>query len=558
MAQNTPSRACATLADAILAVTNDAALTQRQRHDRISAIRTAARLLERDPAEVPANPRLLAVRLAEIAPAAHGISRGRWANIRSLIRQALSTILIVTPGRQLNPLSPAWQSLWDRMRAPRYRHGLSRFAHFCSAEGIDPEAVDAGTFERFLPILENSLLADPATALNDSRAAWNRACAEVDAFPGRRVEGPTRDDRYSLPWSAFPASLKGDVDAWLEQLSGRDILAELTFRPVGAGTLRRREYQVRIFASGLVHRGVAAATLTSLKELVRIDRLKEGLRFHLDRHGGKSSSGIEDLIGTLKAIAVHWVGVSDEDRASITALQRRLTVKKRGLTDKNRTRLRAFDDGGQNAQALLGLPTRLMAQADKTLTRRPRAAALLAQKAVAIELLLMAPIRIGNLAALDRDRHLVQAGRNRAALHLVIEGEIVKNHENLEFPLPPTTVALLHHYLTTYQPVLAPGGSTAIFPGRGGKPKFSTLLGKQISEAVFEYTQLRMHAHLFRHTTAKLFLEAHPGGYEVMRRVLGHRSIETTTAFYCGLETAAAVRHFDDTIIALGKRKAGR
>ena len=43
-----------------------------------------------------------------------------------------------------------------------------------------------------------------------------------------------------------------------------------------------------------------------------------------------------------------------------------------------------------------------------------------------------------------------------------------------------------------------------------------------------------------------------------MRRVLGHRSIETTTAFYCGLETAAAVRHFDDTIIALGKRKAGR
>jgi integrase len=62
---------------------------------------------------------------------------------------------------------------------------------------------------------------------------------------------------------------------------------------------------------------------------------------------------------------------------------------------------------------------------------------------------------------------------------------------------------------------------------------------------------LRVHPHLFRHIAAKLFLDGNPGSYEIIRRVLGHRSIDTTTGFYTGLETAAAVRHFDKTILNL-------
>jgi integrase len=62
-----------------------------------------------------------------------------------------------------------------------------------------------------------------------------------------------------------------------------------------------------------------------------------------------------------------------------------------------------------------------------------------------------------------------------------------------------------------------------------------------------------VHPHLFRHISAKLYLDAKPGAYEVVRRVLGHRSIDTTTAFYTGLETSAAVRHFDQTILDLRK-----
>jgi hypothetical protein len=51
-----------------------------------------------------------------------------------------------------------------------------------------------------------------------------------------------------------------------------------------------------------------------------------------------------------------------------------------------------------------------------------------------------------------------------------------------------------------------------------------------------------------------LYLDANPGAYEVVRRVLGHRSINTTTAFYIGLETGPAIRHFEETILHLRNR----
>ena len=173
---------------------------------------------------------------------------------------------------------------------------------------------------------------------------------------------------------------------------------------------------------------------------------------------------------------------------------------------------------------------------------------------MAIELLLMAPVRIDNLAALDIDQHLLRPSRRGGGLHLVIPGTAVKNRQDLEFPLPAETIALLEGYLRDYRPVLAPSTSRALFPGRDGGRKARAVLGRQISRTVLQHTGLRVHPHLFRHITAKLYLEANPGSYEVVRRVLGHRSIETPTSYYTGLETAAAVRHFDTAILKLRSR----
>jgi integrase len=138
-------------------------------------------------------------------------------------------------------------------------------------------------------------------------------------------------------------------------------------------------------------------------------------------------------------------------------------------------------------------------------------------------------------------------------MHLVIEPEEVKNRELLEFPLPEESIALLERYLQELRPHLAPGGSTALFPGREGRPKTTRTLRKQISDTIHFYTGLRMHPHLFRHARAKLYLAEKPNEYETVRRFSAHKSIATTTRYYVEWETISAVRLFDELILGLRK-----
>jgi integrase len=393
-----------------------------------------------------------------------------------------------------------------------------------------------------------SLLKSPESVYVNAVYAWNQARKAVPGWPDVVISLPDRSRRWNLHWNRFPKSLKMDADEWLDRLAGRDPFEEVPIRPLRPATLWRREYQIRQFASALVLRGRDPATLACLADLVTIDTLKEGLRFFLERSGGKPTSAIFDLATSLKAIARHHVKLGEERLDKIATLVRRLKPPcKRGLTAKNRERLRALDDR-TNVRALIGLPSKLRRLAEQD--QHPHRGALTMQTAVAIEILLMAPIRVGNLCALDVERHLVRPSPNGKALHVVIRPGEVKNREPLEYPLPECTVELIECYLARFRPCLAPSANSALFPGRRGTKHLGTLR-KQISSVIFTHSGLRVHPHLFRHIGAKLFLDDNPGAYEVVRRVLGHRAIASTTNFYTGFETAAAVRHFDATILRL-------
>jgi len=67
---------------------------------------------------------------------------------------------------------------------------------------------------------------------------------------------------------------------------------------------------------------------------------------------------------------------------------------------------------------------------------------------------------------------------------------------------------------------------------------------------------IEINMHLLRHFAGWLYLQRHPGNYEVLRQVLGHKKIEVTIACYTGLEADASARHFDDTV--LGERAETR
>ena len=70
--------------------------------------------------------------------------------------------------------------------------------------------------------------------------------------------------------------------------------------------------------------------------------------------------------------------------------------------------------------------------------------------------------------------------------------------------------------------------SPYLFPGAGSRHKMGALLSKQVADLVEAEVGVRLTAHQFRHLAGFLYLKAHPGGHEVVRSLLGHKSIETT------------------------------
>jgi integrase len=536
------------LADALAAL-QTADLSPRRREEISSALRTIGRTLKKSLEDIPAHPRLLGPRLAQVAPIAAGISRPRWNNVRSLARAGLALVQPMAPGRHVNKLSPGWQRLWEQLERGE-RIALSRFMRFCSALGREPEAVTAETVESFREHLGQTLKRPNETYCMMARA-WRRAQAAVPDWPTATVDVP-RTNRWVLPMSALPQTFHVDCEAWLDRLAGRDLLDEMPFRPVRTSTIKIRRRQMRVFASALVLRGRDPNTIASLRDLVDVETFKEGLRFFLDRTDGKPSNTIFNIAAALKAAAQHHVRVDAKHLDRLRAIVNRLNPGRDGLSDKNNARLLPFDDPN-NVTALLNLPAKLMTLAARA--RHPRDAAMQAQMAAAIEILIFAPIRLENLTRLDIERHLVPSG-NGNTIHISVPAEEVKNREPIEHPLPEVSAKLILRYIRDYRRQLTTKDNTALFPGKGGAAKRTHVLAKQICRTIHAHTGLTMNVHLFRHLDGKLYLDQNPGGYEVLRQVLGHRSITTTARFYTGWEKAAAARHFDKTILGIREEEA--
>ncbi|MHB2170098.1 hypothetical protein [Alsobacter sp. R-9] len=541
----------ATLADVIAAI-QAADLSPQRRQNMASAVRTVARALGREPDQIAADPQALGLRLASVTAEQLGLSPGRWNNIRSLLRASLALVRPVMKGRSTTPMSAAWQALHDGLpkRADRVR--LSRLMRWLSERQIGPDTVTLDDLTAFKSeLFGDALLKDPEKTWTDFAVAWNRAGSRTTGFPSIRIERPSRREVYVLPWTSFPASLKQDVDAWLDRLAGRDFADDGPARPARPSTLTTRAYQLRSFASALVHRGRDPQTLRSLADLVVLDAFNEGLRFYYERKGRQTSSTIHDMASMLKGVAKHWVKAPEPDLAKMATVVKRLAVPQEGLTRKNRERLRPFDDP-QAVDALLGLPARLRDEVDRGVLPGKRAS-VRAGLALAIELLLVAPVRRKNLAAIELETHLVRVG---GRWHLIFEDHEVKSRQVLEFILPERTVELLEWYLREHRPVLADADTKALFPGREGQAKRGGTLGTQIAELVHRYTGLTINPHLFRHIAAKLYLDVRPGQYEVMRRVLGHKKMSTTTGFYSGTESTTAAMHFDDVVLGRMRQAA--
>jgi integrase len=204
-----------------------------------------------------------------------------------------------------------------------------------------------------------------------------------------------------------------------------------------------------------------------------------------------------------------------------------------------------------NVYALLGLPNRVLREVRRD-DGGHRRDALRAMFAVAIELLIVAPIRAKNLTAIEFERHLVHANSGgQPMVHLVIPEHEVKNGEPYEIELPAGSAEIVTDYIATYRSRLSSTPSPWLFPNDEGGRRVTERFSTDIGDFILREIGIKMNVHLFRHLAVKLHLDAHPEDVETARRLLGHKSLSTTLSAYADMKGASCFRRYDAMIAGL-------
>lgn len=549
-----------TMHDVLVRVLADSELPPRRQREMASAIRSLGHWFNADLIALPANFEFLRRRFERFHPVHADVSKRRVANVRSLVTAALHCGGIATNRRTyLAPMSTAWQALYDRLPESNTRAGLARFFRYCSANGIEPVAVDDTISARFLGHLTTEgLTRHPRTAHQTAVRLWNRCLDGIEQWPAIRLTKPLYNQSYGLPWGAFPVSLRRDVVTYRQRLALTDPLAEhAPRRALRPRSIETRLMQIRAFASALVRRGHEPSAIRSFTYLTDLDHFKDGLRFFLDRKdAAPNSNWVAEIAWTITAIARHHLRVTESQLRPMLAIVHRLRKPRRGMSDRNKKRLKQFNDPRNVARILwFGRNTLERVEAVKS----PSAVdALKAQIAIAVELLIYAPMRSSNLANLSLERHITfDRSKRKGLAHISIPADEVKNDEALDYELPRHVATMLRIYVNKYRPMLTRASSEWLFPIRDGRCKRADTLSKQISRTLWNDLGLEVHAHLFRHLGAMLLLRRKPGYYELVRRVLKHRSADTTFLFYSGEEDVSATRHFDQVILEIADELGG-
>ncbi|NBQ40725.1 MAG: site-specific integrase, partial [Alphaproteobacteria bacterium] len=440
-----------------------------------------------------------------------GISQQRWANVRSLTLKAIGLVRPVMPGRRLNTMSSAWQVLLDRVEGQSARFRLGPLCRFLSEEGIEPEAVTTDDLLGYRDrLLNESIRSKPELTWDSLLWQWNKAVREIEGFPQVIIERAQRRERKTLDEAEFLPSLLADRDAWLDRLQGESFLDEGPIHAVSASTRKTRAYQIHYFASASVRAGIDAGSLKSLADLVSDENFEKVMRYIFDDQSRKKSSHLAGIGGAMIAIARHWVlpksGLSDIESQTILSRMRfivsRVSPEQEGLTEKNHERLMQFESD-EAIGRFLNLPDTLRAEIDKNKLPISQKHAV-ADVVLALEIMLVAPVRMKNLIGIRIDKHLV---RYRDGYMLVFEKAEVKNKTRLQFKLPQPTCEVIDWYLKSIRSERVKGDTDALFLGEDGiQPKAQSSLANQISKKVYENTGLKFNAHLIRHVTSFLYL----------------------------------------------------
>jgi integrase len=81
-----------------------------------------------------------------------------------------------------------------------------------------------------------------------------------------------------------------------------------------------------------------------------------------------------------------------------------------------------------------------------------------------------------------------------------------------------------------------------------GTPKSDRSVARLIAFYAKSRAGIVLSSHQFRHLSARVLLDAQPGGFETVRQLLGHKNEKTTVNAYAGIDSRRAARHHQNLI----------
>jgi len=534
-----------------LGVATDLDVVQR-RHWSCS-LRVVAKGLGKPPELLPARWTALRQPISRLHHVQMGITAKTLANHKANVRAALSWFANEKgiPSRGA-PLSPDWACLWDRITHYRTRAELSSPMRFWSAQGVVPQAVDEAALDAHMAYrAATTALKANAAARRRIARAWNRCVGVVPGWPSRKLIEPAPACTLAgPPWEEFPESLRRDIENYLATLKQiRRIPGGRRIPPCKPSTIKVRRAKLVAFVRKAVSIGIPIDSLSSFRELLDPNVVERVFDAYWKDHCEHPSIYLIELASLLLSIARDARCLDEAAIARLDDMRAALEeYRPVGLTEKNMAVIRQVLSSDV-WRLVVWLPCQLMDEANAIGDRARVKAAGLEQLAVAIGILTVFPIRLGNLGAIRIGENLIRPGGPGTPYGLVFSRYDVKNRIQLETVFDAELTELIDDYIQNHLHVLLRGSNEPwLFPGMNGGHKGLATLSVQITNRIQKATGLRITVHQFRHAAAALILRARPGNYEYVRRILGHCNLQTTINFYVGLETAQATQEFGEMI----------
>ena len=538
-------------ADAIKAIAAATDLPAEVRRHRCSSLTGIAKAFDQPPELIPARYSAVRARMAALHHVPMNWTAKTLANHKSSTKAAL---IWFRKEKDALPhgvsLSPAWDRLRAQLTDPSTLSSVP-VMRFCSGFGIGPKAVDEAVIERYMDHRERTT-ARPSTAASRQILArlWNAGIGKIDGWPEIRLEEPPVKAAAGPAWEDFPEGLRADVEQELARLTNihRNKDGQRS-RPCKPSTLTTRRRELVAAARMAVKVGIPIESLSSLQALILPEVAERILDGYWPNDEDAPTTYAINLSCRFVGLA-HAIGGFDEEAIRRLGDIRFALEEYRedGMTEKNLALIRLVLTDGVWSR-IVDLPDKLMQQARLLRRHAPIRAAVLAQIAVAVAILTVAPIRLGNLASIRLGENLIKPGGPHSNFWLTFPKYDVKNRTPLQFKLDETVTSIINEYVHDHRPALMRGSNADwLFPGEAGNHKEKISFSTQIVERVQKSTGLRITVHQFRHAAGALILKHRPGEYELVRRILGHKSVQTTKKFYLSLETTQASEIFTDIV----------